>query len=46
MHYSPKLPIRLAGDASNYGTGAVSSHVDSTGQEHPIAFTWQHAVSQ
>ena len=29
----------LAGDASNYSNGAVLSHVDSTGQEHPIAFT-------
>ena len=39
VHYNPKLPLKLAGDASNYGIGAVLSHVDSTGQEHPIAFT-------
>jgi len=39
LHYNPKLPIRLAGDASNYGIGAVLSHVDSEGHEHPIAFT-------
>ena len=38
MHYDPKLPIRLAGDASNYRIGAVLSHVDAKGQEHPIAF--------
>ena len=38
MHYNPEIPIRLAGDASNYGIGAVLSHVDSHGQEHPIAF--------
>ena len=38
MHYDPELPIRLAGDASNYGIGAVLSHVDNNGQEHPIAF--------
>lgn len=38
MHYNPKLPIRLAGDASNYGIGAVLSHVDAEGQEHSIAF--------
>ena len=39
VHYNPKLPLRLAGDASSYGIGAALSHVDSTGQEHPIAFT-------
>ena len=39
VHYNPKLPLRLAGNASNYGIGAVLSHVDATGQEHPIAFT-------
>ena len=38
MHYNPNLPISLAGDASNYGIGAVLSHVDAKGQEHPIAF--------
>ena len=38
MHYDPKLPIRLAGDASNYRIGTVLSHVDAKGQEHPIAF--------
>ena len=38
VHYDPKLPVRLAGDALNYGIGAALSHVDSKGQEHPIAF--------
>ena len=38
MHYDTKLPIRLAGDASNYGIGSVLSQVDAEGQEHPIAF--------
>jgi len=38
VHCDPKLPVRLAGDASNYGIGAVLSHVDTDGQEHPIAF--------
>ena len=38
VHYDPKLPVRLAGDALNYGIGTVLSHVDCNGQEHPIAF--------
>ena len=38
VHYDPSLPIRLAGNASAYGVGAVISHVMKDGQEHPIAF--------
>ena len=37
-HYDPSLPIRLAGDASNYRVGAVLSQVTADGHEHPIAF--------
>ncbi len=38
-HYDARLPVRMAGDASNYGIGAVLSHVmpDST-ERAPIAF--------
>ena len=36
-HYDPTLPIRLAGDASAYGVGAVISHMKD-GVEQPIAF--------
>ena len=38
VHYNPKYPIRLAGDASSYGVGAVLSHMFRDGSEHPIAF--------
>ena len=38
MHYDPKLPIEVAGDASNHGIRAVLLHVDARDQEHPIAF--------
>jgi len=37
-HYNPKLPIRLAADASAYGIGAVTSHVFPDGTERQIAF--------
>ncbi|XP_041962465.1 uncharacterized protein K02A2.6-like [Alosa sapidissima] len=37
-HYNPKLPLRLACDASPYGVGAVLSHVMPDGEERPIAY--------
>lgn len=37
-HYDPALPLRLAADASNYGLGAVISHIMSNGDERPIAY--------
>ena len=38
VHYDPSQPIRVAGDASNYGVGAILSHIIPDGMEHPIAF--------
>ena len=38
MDYTPSLPIRIAGDASAYGVGAVISHVLPDGTERPVAF--------
>ena len=37
-HYDPTKPITLACDASPYGVWAVISHVESNGQERPVAF--------
>ena len=36
-HYDPQVPIRLAGDVSSYGIGAVLSHVFAGGTERPVA---------
>ena len=38
MHYNPDLPIRMAGDASTYGIGAMIAHVLPDGTERPVAF--------
>ena len=38
VHYDPTLPIRLIGDASAYGVGAVIAHILPDGSEHPVAY--------
>ena len=37
-HYDPGVPLKLAGDASSDGLGAVLSHVFPQGTEKPVAF--------
>ena len=37
-YFDPTKPIKLAADASAYGTGAVIAHVLPDGSERPIAF--------
>ena len=39
VHYDPSQPIRVAGDASNYGVQAVLSCILPDETKHPIAFT-------
>ena len=38
VHYDPKLPLRVACDASPFGIGSVLSHLFPDGSEHPIAY--------
>ncbi len=38
VHYDPNLPLKLAGDASAYGVGAVISHIMPDNTERPIAY--------
>ena len=37
VHFDPKKPLVLACDASDYGIGAVLSHIID-GQERPVAY--------
>ena len=36
--YNPDLPLKLDCDASNYGVGAIISHIFPDGSEKPIAY--------
>ena len=38
-HYDPSQLLKLAANASQYGLGAVISHIFPNGEERPIAFT-------
>lgn len=37
-HYDPKMPLQLACDASQYGVGAVLSHIFTNGTVCPVAY--------
>ena len=38
VHYDPKKPLILSCDASQYGVGAVLSHIMPNGAEKPVAY--------
>ena len=38
VHFDPKKPILVHGDASPYGVGAVLSHVMEDGSERPVCY--------
>ena len=38
VHYDSTLPLKLAGDTSNYGIGAVISHLMPDGTDYLMAF--------
>ena len=44
-HYDAILPLKLAADASQYGLGAVISHVLPDGVERPVAFASRSLLS-
>ena len=47
VHFDPKLRIRLACDASDYGIGTVLSHVMPDGSEKPVGFvSWSLTASE
>ena len=39
VHYNERIQLILACDASQYGLGAVLSHVMDDGKERPVAYT-------
>ena len=46
VHYDPAKPLVVACDASQYGIGAVLSHVTENQEERPIALCLKNPVSR
>ena len=44
MHFDPKLPIKLACDASDYGLGVVLAHEMPDGTEKPVGVLLQDSI--
>ena len=45
-HYDPTKSMTLTCDASPYGVGIVILHVETNGQERPVAFSSHSSIKR